>query len=157
MKIDIREAVESDLPALVELNAEVQELHVGFRPEVFKSTAGHDMSPGLAQFVGNDGFTTLLARCDDTPAGYAIIKIRRRGEDAFKFAHNQILVIQVGVAEKYRRKGIGTALLNKIRSIAREEGIERLEIDVYSVNEGSKQFYISQGFAVFREVLESRT
>ena len=34
--MNIRPAEQSDLDALVELNRDVQELHVGFRPSVFK-------------------------------------------------------------------------------------------------------------------------
>jgi GNAT superfamily N-acetyltransferase len=152
----IRSATESDLAVLATLNRDVQELHVSFRPSVFKSTDTHDMTNGLADLLHNDNFRTFLAEEDGAGVGYAIVKIRRRAADAFKHARNSILIIQIAVAPAYRRKGVASALLDHIRSFAQSSEIERLEVDVYSVNKDARAFYASQGFDTFIEMMEAK-
>ena len=47
--MNIRRAGHRDLDVMVELNRDVQEIHVSLRPSVFKSTNDYDMTPGLVK------------------------------------------------------------------------------------------------------------
>ena len=152
--MNIREAKHSDLDALVELNQDVQELHVGLRPSVFKPTRNHDMSSGLSAFISGDHFQTFIAEHDGSAIGYAIAEVRHQDENAFKLSRDYLLIHQIAVAPDHRRKGVATALLEHARDLARQEGIARLQIDVYSANHDARAFYASQGFDTFREMME---
>ena len=152
--MNIRQARHNDLGALVELNREVQEIHVGFRPSVFKSTSDHDMAPGLSEFIDGDRFHTFIAADSGIAIGYAIVEFRHQNENAFKYSRDCLLIHQIAVALRHRRKGVGTALLNHIHGFALQAGVARLEIDVYTANQDAKAFYATRGFGTFRELME---
>jgi ribosomal protein S18 acetylase RimI-like enzyme len=152
--MNIRQARHTDLDDLVELNRDVQEMHVGFRPSVFKSTSDHDMTPALSEFIDSDCFHTFIAEDNGRAIGYVIAEFRHQKENAFKYSRDYLRIHQIAVAPSHRRKGVATALLNHAQALAEQAGVTRLEIDVYTTNQDAKVFYTAQGFRTFRELME---
>jgi len=62
------------------------------------------------------------------------------------FFNNQYLVVNFGVVDKYRNKGYGRALLNKLISICKEKKIQDLYIRVSEENIPAANLYYSLGF-----------
>ena len=60
----------------------------------------------------------------------------------------------MGVRREWRRRGIGRRLLSACLQQAREQGIEKIELEVYRDNEAALRLYESFGFA--REGVRSR-
>ena len=110
--MNIRPAKHSDLDALVELNRDVQALHVGFRPSVFKPTSDPDMAPGFSEFIDGDRFHTFIAEDNGKAIGYAIAEFRHQNENAFKYSRDSLLIHQIAVAPRHRRKGVASGLLD---------------------------------------------
>jgi len=154
--MNIRPVKESDLKALVALNREVQGLHAGLRPDVFKSAEKHDMTDGIAGLLAKAQFRAILAEEGRRPLGYAIYEIREQSETHFKRARHLTYIHQMSVASEHRRKGIGKALLQHIRQQSRDLGIDCIELDFWSANTAARAFYKSLGFMPIREVLELR-
>ena len=152
--MNIRPAEHDDLDAIVELNRDVQEIHVRLRPSVFKSTNDYDMAPGLTDFIDSDRFHTFIAEDNGKAIGYVIAECRHQDENAFKHSHDSLLIHQLAVAPRHRRKGVATALLDHAQGLAVRAGITRLEIDVYTANQDAKIFYTAWGFRTFRELME---
>ena len=152
--MNIRQANFSDLDALVELNRDVQEMHVGFRPSEFKSTQDYDIATGLSEFIDDDRFYTIIAEDSGNAIGYAIVEIRHQKENAFKYSRDSLLIHQIAVAPRHRKKGVATALLDHARGLAERAGTTRIEIDVYSANHDAKAAYTALGFKTFRELME---
>ena len=69
-------------------------------------------------------------------------------------AQRFIHVDEFGVDEKFRRCRVGTALIDFLKSEAKQNGFERLTLDVWEFNEPAKEFYESIGFKPFRSYLE---
>ena len=137
-EMNIIQARHSDLDDLVELNRDVQEIHVGFRPSVFKSASDHDMTPALSEFIDSDRFHTFIAEDNGIAIGYAIAEFRHQNENAFKYSCDYLLIHQIAVAPSHRRKGVATALLNHAQCLAGQAGVTRLEIDFYTANQDGK-------------------
>lgn len=55
-------------------------------------------------------------------------------------------VFGMGVVREFRHQGIGPALLRRTLDAARIEGIERVELEVFSSNERAIQLYERTGF-----------
>jgi GNAT superfamily N-acetyltransferase len=55
-------------------------------------------------------------------------------------------VEELVVHEKYRRRGIGTQLLEHLCGVAREKGCKRIELDSAYNRKASHQFYEKMGF-----------
>ena len=65
-------------------------------------------------------------------------------------------VTDLGVRPGFRRRGIGTLLLEQALEWARMSGIERVEVQVASANTEGQRFWRSQGFGDLMQVLHKR-
>lgn len=57
--------------------------------------------------------------------------------------------------EKFRRKGIVTAIIDFAKKEAKKNGFARLELDMWEFNDSALAFYESVGFTTFRRYMES--
>jgi len=58
------------------------------------------------------------------------------------------------VAPAHRRKGVATALVEYMKADAKARGFARIELDVWSFNEGALAFYETTGFTTYRRYME---
>ena len=150
----VRTATEEDIDALVALNSDVQGLHVSLFPDRFKDTNPDQVAGWFLSVLKNDNHRTLIAFEGKEPVGYIVLKIKDRGAHAFCKAHKLLYVDQISVSCDYRNKGVGKALIDAARAVAAEDGIRRIELDVWTENTDAKQFFASQGFMTFNEIMK---
>jgi ribosomal protein S18 acetylase RimI-like enzyme len=82
---------------------------------------------------------------EDEPIGYIFYK-HDTGMDGVNISGKDAHIIQFGLYEKHRNKGIGTKLLDEAcKNIKDNEG-ECLYTDTYSKNNDSMIYYIKRGF-----------
>lgn len=81
-----------------------------------------------------------FAAADGTDLGY----IEADREDW----HNRMRVTELLVLEPYRGRGIGKALLDRIKTLAAHEGYREIVLETQSCNVPAIGFYMSQGFKV---------
>jgi len=65
-------------------------------------------------------------------------------------------VLGMGVIKAYRGKGFGTQLLEKAIEHAKQNGIEKVELDVFESNTGAVVLYEKMGFIVEGKRVQSR-
>jgi RimJ/RimL family protein N-acetyltransferase len=78
--------------------------------------------------------TRVVGWCDITP------------KDRVWFAHRGTL--GMGVHPEYRRRGLGTRLLQAALAHARAIGLERVELEVFASNRAARRLYETIGFRV---------
>lgn len=159
MPIAVRraEAMETDADLFSALNADVQAIHAAALPWRFKP-------PGPGTFPTAEALALLakpenlvfLAHVDQNPAGYAYAEVMRRPETSLIYAYEMINVHHISVGSKYRRRGVGSALLRAVRASALDLGITLLALDVWSFNEDARAFFRRHGFDQYNERLWSR-
>jgi ribosomal protein S18 acetylase RimI-like enzyme len=54
----------------------------------------------------------------------------------------------MAVAKEYRRQGIGRRLMESVIDKARRKRLEKIELSVYSTNQGAVALYLAAGFVV---------
>ena len=59
--------------------------------------------------------------------------------------------------ENHQRMGIGRKLMDALKQTAQKNQYPRIELDVWSFNEGAKQFYEAAGMKAFRTFMEMDT
>ena len=149
--VRIDRATGSDVPALVELNREIQDLHVAWSPQEYKHASAASVAAWFSEWLRKAGAVIFLAREGEVAVGYASCLIRETPENPFRRARRTLLVDHLCVRESHRRRGVGTALFACIEEEARRAEVEGIELDLRSVNEQAKAFYRSRGLSVQME------
>lgn len=57
-------------------------------------------------------------------------------------------IARIAVADEHRRKGVAGKMLRELALLCRENGVNRLMLDVRESNEAARAFYVKQGFEV---------
>jgi ribosomal protein S18 acetylase RimI-like enzyme len=150
--VTIRTATSNDASALSALNADVQATHAEALPWLFKAPNADTFPPdAAAAIVARAGAIVLLALVDTRPVGYAYAEVRRRGETGLTKGYESVYLHHISVRPALRGRGIGSALLAALRSAAAEQGVARLELDVWTFNEPARRFFVRHGFAAYNE------
>ena len=63
-------------------------------------------------------------------------------------------VNEFGVDPAYRRRGVGKALIDRAKAWAKEQGFDRLELNMWEFNQDALAFYEAVGFRTYRRYLE---
>ena len=138
-------ATKADRAAVNELAAQVHELHVAWRPDIYRMT--QELYP-LERFETHLANRELyVAKIKGNAVGYALVRIydnNRPGHVRRKL----MLIDELCVHEAVRGHGIGTQMMEDIHALAKAFGCTNLKIGVYPQNEDAIRFYERAGFAI---------
>ena len=155
-QINVREAVENEISAMVELWKEMMDLHAE-RDQLFtRKATGHE---GWIEFItghiSKEDSYVLVAECDGQIVGHCLAFIT---ESPPVITTKQYGLFQdLAVTSNYRRCGIGEELVNKVLTWFAEYGMKRIEVKVSVHNELSTAFWRKMGFKPYLETLYLRT
>ncbi|MBS11918.1 MAG: hypothetical protein CME19_10005 [Gemmatimonadetes bacterium] len=153
-QVNIRIEESNDLDVIVPLNAAVQNEHHDRRSDWFKPFDPDAVRRSLEKMLAAGGAQILVAWVGETPAGYLLLIERIRWENALRSADRSLEIDQMSVEPQFRRHGIGRALVDRAKEIAKEESFDRIRLTVWFDNTGTRSFYESIGFKTFREFME---
>jgi len=149
MEIEIIQT--KDAARLSKLNKEVQELHFRLYPEYFKPYNFEDVCLFFQKEISNPTFLFYIVVKGKEDIGYLWIEVKEYKENAFKKAYSSIYIHHLNVKEEYRNRGVGRALIEKVRSIAKTKEIHKIELDYWANNESAQKFYEKHGYKKYRE------
>ena len=147
----VREAKESDLPALARLGARLARLHHGFDPRRFFVVPG--MERGYAWWLGKERRNrkaVVLAAVRtrrggrETIVGYAYGRIEPRDWNSLREECG--VGIDLMVEPRARRLGVGTALVEALAHTLAARGAPRVVIQVASNNPDAQAVFAGLGF-----------
>jgi ribosomal protein S18 acetylase RimI-like enzyme len=90
----------------------------------------------------SDDVLFLLAESDGSPLGMVFANTRRDYFTQAPIAYIEVLA----VAEAAAGRGVGRALMREVEAWARDRGLTRVDLMVYSVNHRARGFYEHLGF-----------
>lgn len=147
-EIAIRPAVDTDIPALVALNAGVQALHAALSPEIFKPAVDRaELATFLRGVLDQPAHRLLLAQVDGGAAGYAWAEVQDRPETPFALPRRRLYLHHLAVDPAFRRRGIAAALLSALEGQARALGLASVVLDAWVDNAGAQAFFAAAGYA----------
>ncbi len=132
----VRVAVPADAPALLPM----------FQAFYGKYLEVHDaegIRSRLAAAASVD--TVLVALSDGHPAGFASLRVIPQIETA----HPHAELSDIYVDERFRRRGVGRALMSHAERLACERGCVRIHLTTDRWNEGARAFYGALGYSEF--------
>ena len=95
----------------------------------------------LAKFLRYDDHVFIVAIKDAEPVGYLLAyELARVDRD-----QTMMFFYEIGVAESHRRQGVGTALIDEIKSICRERNIMKMWVQTNESNEAAMRLFQASG------------
>lgn len=123
----------------------IRVMHISDYDSVFalwSATAGmgmrslDDSREGIARFLRRNPSTCFVAEQDGLPVG--VILCGHDGRRGY--------IYHTAVAESLRGRGIGRALVEAVKSALIREGINKVALVAFAVNEGGNRFWEKLGF-----------
>lgn len=151
----IREATIDDLKPLAALYKEFMIYNNNFDPEMFKIPDDKAALEKITDTLNESVCKVICHETDGIIDGYVrflVISVNATAEKP----DGLLMVYDVFVTEKSRRKGVGTALLKELDSIAAEKYCNIIQLDVHQKNSGAKAFYEKCGLIPQSIKLEKR-
>ena len=151
----IRFAMEDELERVNELRRMVNDLHAENRPDIFKPGFDHDIRNAIYEMWKSDDYRIIVAERDHTIYGFACIHFIEKNETPYRKPLSFIEVSEFGVDPAFRRKGVATQLMAFVFGFAKENGLSRVELNMWDFNESALAFYETVGFRTYRRFLEA--
>ncbi|WP_436910909.1 N-acetyltransferase family protein [Halosimplex marinum] len=98
---------------------------------------------GFEGLLADEGTTVYLLAVDGDRVGYLVL---RSGEHPSRVHSGYVEVVDLYVAPEYRDSGHGSAALDAVERIARERGVDYVEVSCEWGNDGARRFYRDNGF-----------
>lgn len=143
MKIRIRPAGPDDYAAVERIMQQVQQLHVGWRPDLYRPCETV-LPPQLYEQAMRDG-GLFVAEYEGRAAGAMRLEYRHI-ENPVQAVRDVIHVDSMGVEESCRGKGIGHAFFDFLRALKAQKGYDAIELQVNAKNEAARRMYAGCGF-----------
>ena len=146
MEPTIRRAKNEDAPQILDLLLQVESIHQQGRPDLFREHGVKFTAPELYEIFADDTRPVFVAEVDGKVAGYVFGIITETKGSTMLFDMKTIHLEDVCIDESCRGMGIGGALMEYVTAWAKENGCDRMDLDVWEFNEGARRFYERYGF-----------
>ena len=146
MRFLVRLANENDLEFLVKLVTRLKDLNSELDPHY---TTVEDLEDVVRDYINNSlaNPDTIILVADDENTKSIVGIVRAQSVDRlFYKPRRALLITDIYVDPRYRRKGLGRLLLRKLEEIAKEKGIEMLIVSYPAGNVIADDFFAKREF-----------
>ncbi len=154
MDIKVRKAEHADLERVNLLRRQVNDVHVAGRPDIFRAGFCDEMRDRLYKVFEDDGFDVIVSETDGIICGFAVIEYAVKPLSPYNNERKIFRIEEFGVDEACRRQGVASAMIDYLKGYAREQGYNKIELDVWEFNRPAVSFYEKVGFEPYRRYLE---
>ena len=146
-EVTIRRAVMADLEAVGALLQDLDDLHRGALPWLFRRIDGPPLTDFLEAYVSKHDHAMFLAVAPEGSLAGVLYMFLRQPARASIVAPTVVAEIDTLVVNgAFRRQHIGTRLVQAALNWASVSGATRTELGVYEFNELARAFWASIGF-----------
>lgn len=135
----------ADVPEIAQLSFDVGRLHDEAMPTYFMPSTLEEHLRIISEMMKSQTEVTFKAVCDEKICGFLCLYVPERERKGFVHTRTGI-ILNMGVDEVYRGKGIGTTLIKEAETYLVKRGISALELGVYMFNENAYMLYEKLGF-----------
>jgi GNAT superfamily N-acetyltransferase len=143
MSFSIRRATENKYEAMNVLLEEIDAYHREALPHVFRKPDGPARTREfMATALADENAVIFLAENHDQIIGLLYAYVRSIPDIPIRIPCRAGEIDMIVVAEKYRRHGVGKALMETAHQWAGQMKLDRLELSVWTFNQGAQDFYL---------------
>lgn len=150
----VRFAKLEDLEQINVIRKEVNDLHVKGNPRIFKEGFSKEIAEYANQYINSKDKFLLVCEENNLICSYAMLKIVIKAETSYTHEFHFLEIQEIGTLQSEQGKGYGKQLMKKVKDIAKEHEINRIELNVWDFNESALKFYEKLGFNTYRRYLE---
>ena len=143
MNCVIRNANTNDFEAVARIMNQVQQMHVEWRPDVYKPNENLIPRDIFEKIVAGDTF--YVAEADGLVVGILEV-VYRHIETPSHVTRDIIFIDSMAVDEAYRGMGIGHLFFDKIKEIKAKKKLDGIELQVNAKNKAAYEMYLKCGF-----------
>ena len=152
--INIRQAKEKDIPAILDLLSQVLEVHAVIRPDLFISGTTKYTADELKKILADKYRPVFVAEEDGKVLGYCFCVLQRMERSNTQRESMTLYIDDLCVDEKCRGRHIGKQLADFATAFARETGCYDVTLNVWEGNDTALDFYRRNGFSVRKTMME---
>ena len=147
MNTIMRNAKFSDFNDVNNLMLELHNLHVKNRNDIFKATDSPMKEEYFKDLLNNqDVKLFVIENLENSEiVGYSNLKLMNTPNIDIVVKSKYIYIDDFCIKQAYKRKGIGKKLFNFILEYAKQQGVESVQLNVWSFNEDAIEFYNFMG------------
>ena len=139
----VRKATTGDFDAVQNIMNQVQDLHVKWRPDIYKDTAEVLTKDDFLAAVADGTF--YVAEDKEKVVGVMGIQYRHI-ETPCHVTRDVIYIDSMAVDEPYRGTGVGHAFFDQLKKMAKERKADGIELQVNARNKLAYEMYSKCGF-----------
>ena len=143
--MEIRLAQGADIPALLKLLRQVQEVHHRARPDIFRAGGRKYDEAALRALLPDKNRPIFVAAEDGMVLGYGFCIYKTYRDDPVLADQATLYIDDLCVEESCRGRHIGKALYRHIYDYARAMGCRSVTLNVWACNEKARKFYEACG------------
>lgn len=144
MNIQIRTATIRDYESIIKIISQVQDMHVEWRPDIYKHNDNLMSKEVFEKIVENNTF--FVAENDNKNVVGVLEIVFRHIESPAHVTRDIIFVDTMAVAEKYRGLGVGHKMFEFLKIMKVEKNMDGIELQVNAKNNAAYEMYRKYGF-----------
>ena len=141
----IRKAKLEEVDKIAVLLKQVSDIHSLGRPDIFKEKSIEELIESSINCINDQERNMLVAEEKSEIIGIVIYKFRDIKNNFNRIDTKTLSVDELVVEEKQRSKGIGKLLLDKIKTISKQENCDNIELNCWGFNTRAMKFYKDYG------------
>lgn len=143
--------IKKDAGVIARLNEHVHQPHHLRQPAIFAPYYYNKALKVIQLLLAKDNSYGLIAYQGGEPVGYAIVMRHDHQQGFFQLGYRTLFIDQMAVKPDYQGQGVGEKLIETVVELGRKEGIKRIELNVWTDNQGAVKFYDRCGFRKFTQ------
>ena len=150
----IRKANKEDIRGIIALLYQVDAVHHGIRPDLFKSNTPKYNEQELETILNDSSKPIFVYEAENRILGHAFCQITEVKDHRLLQDIKTLYIDDICIDETVRGKHIGTALFEYVRDYAKSIGCYNVTLNVWEGNDSALSFYRKMGMQVQKTGME---
>ena len=151
----VKRAEMKDIPELMRLLVQVNDVHACGRPDLFRWNATKYTQEELEALLADETRPVFVFPVENGILGYAFCVWEDHRADHNQVDRRTLYLDDLCVDEAARGRGVGKALYEHVRAYAKENGAYNLTLNVWSLNQSAAGFYEAMGMKPYKVGMEA--
>jgi len=147
MEFEIRPATAADYQEICRLCEAVDALHRRHLPHIYRTPDGPAREWSFIQhLLESPDVSFLVAEINGELAGFVTVMLERAAAIPLFVPRLYAVIDNLAVDERYRRRGLGRALMAQAEAWALAKGAGEVTLNVYEFNQPAQEVYRALGY-----------